>query len=362
MPTLDLLTQTARAWRAAGRAGTAIAVCSAEEALRHDRDAGHDAQITTSPLQLAAYVGAEQRVSVYATYASLPVLIAAHRDHALPRWDVLIIDEAHRTAGRLGKAWAAVHHDAQIPARRRLYQTATPRIWASDALDAQPVATMDDTDLFGSVAYRLGHGEAIRRGLLADYQILVPVVADHDVHRLLTDTAELDGEATRTIALQVALLRAIREAGLDGSSLTTGASKQPVPWPIRCPPPRKRLGYSRTAPSGRGGSPARSPTPPAPASQKNSPATRECRSSPTPACSAKVSTCQTSMQWCSPTRKAPPSTPSRPSAGPYAKPRRRQTRHDRRPRLHRLRTRSRARHRVLGLRTPVADPARTACA
>ncbi|MFD9223698.1 hypothetical protein ACFWDI_27720 [Streptomyces sp. NPDC060064] len=42
------------------------------------------------------------------------------------------VDEAHRTAGRLGKAWAAIHHDAQIPAARRLYLTATPRIWDPD--------------------------------------------------------------------------------------------------------------------------------------------------------------------------------------------------------------------------------------
>lgn len=213
VPTLDLLTQTARAWREAGRPGLAVAVCSAEEALRHDHDAARAAEITTSPAQLAALLRADGPVSVYATYASLPVLVAAHRDHALPRWHFCVIDEAHRTAGRLGKAWAAVHHDEQIPALRRLYQTATPRIWASEAMDDQPVATMDDTAIFGPVAYTLGFGAAIERGLLADYQVLVPIVSDNDLHHLLSNHSTA-GESARTTALQIAILRAVTDAQL----------------------------------------------------------------------------------------------------------------------------------------------------
>ncbi|WP_189308771.1 DEAD/DEAH box helicase family protein, partial [Streptomyces albospinus] len=174
VPTLDLLSQTVRSWHAAGRKGPAVAVCSARQAVEHP-SAG-DIPMTTDPAELAALTPAEDGpVTVYATYASLPTLLAAHHTHRLPAWDLAVVDEAHRTAGRLGKAWAAIHHNDQIPAHRRLYLTATPRIWDPDNDRADdPVASMDDETLFGPVAYRLTLSDAIDLGLLADYQILVP--------------------------------------------------------------------------------------------------------------------------------------------------------------------------------------------
>ncbi|MGI5451419.1 Helicase associated domain protein [Streptomyces sp. CA-243310] len=209
VPTLDLLAQTVETWQAAGREGVAIAVCSAEEVMEH-----RGGDVTSSPSQLAALSRNGAPVSVYATYASLPVLTAAHRDHALPAWDLAIIDEAHRTAGALGKAWAAIHHDEVIPARRRLYQTATPRVWAGNASDSTPLATMDDHRIFGQVAYRLGFGEAIERGLLADYNVLVPVVTDADLADTLTTGRAPGDKQTRNAALQTAIVRAIKQTGV----------------------------------------------------------------------------------------------------------------------------------------------------
>ncbi len=127
LPTLDLLSQTIRSWRLAGRRGAAVAVCSQRQALDHE-PLGADVPLTTNPAELASLAGqfSPGPATVYATYASLPAVIAAHRDHHLPTWDLVVVDEAHRTAGRLGKAWAAIHHDDQVPAARRLYLTATP--------------------------------------------------------------------------------------------------------------------------------------------------------------------------------------------------------------------------------------------
>jgi superfamily II DNA or RNA helicase len=212
VPTLNLLGQTARAWKDSGRWGRAIGVCSTDE-VAHQVGA---MEVTTSPAELAALAHGDGPLSVYATYASLPVLVAAHRDHGLPAWDLVIVDEAHRTAGRLGKQWAAIHHNAQVPARLRLYQTATPRVWAVSDPET-PLATMSDTELFGEVAYRLGLGEAIKRGLLADYQVLVPVVNDTDIHQMLAavpNRGNLPAEALRNAALQIAVLQAIRDRNL----------------------------------------------------------------------------------------------------------------------------------------------------
>ncbi|MFD6311102.1 DEAD/DEAH box helicase [Streptomyces nigra] len=216
LPTLDLLSQTIRSWRLAGRKGTAIAVCSQRQALDHE-PLGADVPLTTDPAELAALVGQSSPgpVTVYATYASLPAVIAAHHDHRLPTWDLVVVDEAHRTAGRLGKAWAAIHHDDQVPAARRLYLTATPRIWdpddAPDGDGAETVASMDDETLFGPVAYHLNLSDAIDLGLLADYQILVPVVTDADLRDWLATGVGAGVDGLRLAGRQVAALRAIHD-------------------------------------------------------------------------------------------------------------------------------------------------------
>ncbi|MEI5011681.1 Helicase associated domain protein [Streptomyces sp. PmtA] len=212
VPTLDLLSQTARSWHAAGRKGRAVAVCSARQAIDHT-PAGN-LPMTTDPTELTTLTPAEAggSVTVYATYASLPTLLAAHHSHRLPAWDFAVVDEAHRTAGRLGKAWAAIHHDDQIPANRRLYLTATPRIWDPDNDRAEdPVASMDDETLYGPVAYRLTLSDAIDLGLLADYQILVPVVDDTDLRDWLATGPGAGIDGLRLAGRQVAVLRAIHD-------------------------------------------------------------------------------------------------------------------------------------------------------
>ncbi|MFE9413879.1 Helicase associated domain protein [Streptomyces sp. NPDC006704] len=216
LPTLDLLSQTIRSWRQAGRKGAAVAVCSQRQALDHE-SFGSDIPLTTDPTELATLT--EQPncgpATYYATYASLPAVIAAHRDHRLPSWDLVVVDEAHRTAGRLGKAWAAIHHDDQVPAARRLYLTATPRIWdpedAPDTDGAEGAASMDDEALFGPVAYRLNLSDAIDLGLLADYQILVPVVTDTDLRDWLATGPGAGVDGLRLAGRQVAALRAIHD-------------------------------------------------------------------------------------------------------------------------------------------------------
>ncbi|MEU2309415.1 DEAD/DEAH box helicase family protein, partial [Streptomyces misionensis] len=215
LPTLDLLSQTIRSWRAAGRKGTTIAVCSARQALDHE-PLGADTPLTTDPGELTALATPPRPgpITAYATYASLPAVLAAHHDYHLPPWDIVVVDEAHRTAGRLGKAWAAAHHNDQLPAARRLYLTATPRIWDPDEDrdgDTEAVASMDDERIFGPVAYRLTLSDAIDLGLLADYQILVPVVTDTDLRDWLATGPGAGVDGLRLAGRQVAALRAIHD-------------------------------------------------------------------------------------------------------------------------------------------------------
>ncbi|MFJ8746163.1 Helicase associated domain protein [Embleya sp. NPDC127516] len=147
VPTLDLLTQTVTAWRNAGRtAGTQIAVCS----LGGDRtldEAG--VRCTTSAPRIALWAGVSGPVTVYATYQSLGAVLTAHQGAyglALAGFDLVVVDEAHRTSGSVGKEWAAVHDNTRLPATRRLYLTATPRVWEPPANSAYSEATLSDAD------------------------------------------------------------------------------------------------------------------------------------------------------------------------------------------------------------------------
>ncbi|MFJ6636970.1 Helicase associated domain protein [Streptomyces sp. NPDC091376] len=198
LPTLDLLAQTVREWRAYGHRGPSVAVCSMED---DPRLYALGVRSTTSAPQLALWHG-RGAVTVYATYASLPVLMAAHEGaFGLPMdvWDLVVVDEAHRTSGSLGKAWAAVHDQELLPAMRRLYMTATPRVWqerpprrwrregavdgeerpaAVDRLLEELACSMDDPAIFGPVLWELSLSEAVTRGLLARYQIVVTELRD----------------------------------------------------------------------------------------------------------------------------------------------------------------------------------------
>lgn len=228
LPTLDLLTQTMREWRSAGHTSPAVAVCSlADDPHLWDLKV----RSTTSPPQLALWHG-RGPVTVYATYASLPVLAEAHEGaYGLPMdvFDLVIVDEAHRTSGSMGKAWAAIHDQDVIPAMRRLYMTATPRIWKErpprkleramsetgepfegwDRLPQELACSMDDPKIYGPVVYELSLASAVSGGLLARYQIVVveltdPVVTPARLAGPENREEEVRGE--RMGALQAALL------------------------------------------------------------------------------------------------------------------------------------------------------------
>ncbi|WP_030993325.1 DEAD/DEAH box helicase [Streptomyces sp. NRRL S-1813] len=207
VPTLGLLAQTASVWREAGRRGPMFGACSLS---------GEDAQIlqcTTDEAELVGWVSGLESVTVFATYASLGlgVLERSHRA-GLGAWDLVVVDEAHRTSGALGKAWAGVHDDGRVPALRRLYMTATPRLWEVPDREGperggELVASMDDEAVFGPVVYRLSLSEAIERGLIARYQVVCVDIADPGL-----PVTELAGGAGRTARVRGARLAALQTA------------------------------------------------------------------------------------------------------------------------------------------------------
>ncbi|MFC7891900.1 Helicase associated domain protein [Streptomyces sp. NPDC057381] len=219
VPSLDLLTQTEAAWREGGRTGPVVGVSS----LR-----GEDGTFpnTTDVRELVDWVRPFDKVTVFATYASLGLgtLERAHRA-GLPGWDLIVVDEAHRTSGRLGKPWAIVHDNTRVPAVRRLYMTATPRLWqleddAGQGAPGELVASMEDDPEgpFGSRAYTLSLSEAIDRGISAPYQVVCVDITDAQLRaaRLLGAEGLSDEvRGARLAALQTALVKASAEEGFD---------------------------------------------------------------------------------------------------------------------------------------------------
>ncbi|MEU7297079.1 Helicase associated domain protein [Streptomyces exfoliatus] len=229
VPTLDLLVQTAQAWRAVGHRAPMVAVCSLEndEALEQ-----LGVQTTTNPIQLALWAGSGP-VVLFATYASLvdredpedptgqrkirgpleAALAGGERLYGqrMAPFDLAIVDEAHGTAGDLGRPWAAIHDNARIPADFRLYLTATPRILAAprpqkgaDGQEAELATMADDPNgTYGAWIAELGLSEAIEREILAGFEI--DVLEIHDPSPVLGESEEAR-RGRRLALLQTALL------------------------------------------------------------------------------------------------------------------------------------------------------------
>ncbi|MFD3780292.1 Helicase associated domain protein [Streptomyces sp. NPDC058612] len=229
VPTLDLLAQTAQAWRLVGHRAPMVAVCSLEnDAVLNELGV----RTTTNPIQLALWAGSGP-VVVFATYASLvdredidaPVdqrktrgpleaaLAGGERLYGqrMAPFDLAIVDEAHGTAGDLGRPWAAIHDNARIPADFRLYLTATPRILAAarpqrgaDGQEAEIASMADDPDgTYGAWLAELGLSEAIEREILAGFEI--DVLEIRDPSPVLGESEEAR-RGRRLALLQTALL------------------------------------------------------------------------------------------------------------------------------------------------------------
>ncbi|MFI9206127.1 Helicase associated domain protein [Streptomyces sp. NPDC053048] len=219
VPTLDLLTQTAAAWREDGRTGAMLGVCS----LRASDSGGMPC--TTDPAELLAWVQGLEQVTVFATYAAVGLGILQHA-HAqgLGVWDLMVVDEAHRTSGDAGKPWASVHDQAKIPAARRLYMTATARIWEAaegtrgDGEEPRLIASMDpDSTVFGPVAFKLTLSDAISRGLVAPYQVVCADISDPELHQAHEQAASAGSDevrGARLAALQTGILAAAAQERL----------------------------------------------------------------------------------------------------------------------------------------------------
>ncbi|MFI7388027.1 Helicase associated domain protein [Streptomyces sp. NPDC049813] len=217
VPTLDLLVQMATAWRRdGGRGGAMVGVCSLPA-----KDSG-GLPCTTDEAELADWVRDLDTATLFGTYASVDVVRKAHA-LGLAEFDLVVVDEAHRTSGDGLKPWAAVHDQDKLHAARRLYMTATPRVWAppgggdgGQGGEARLVASMsEDSPVFGPVAYKLTLSEAIEHGLIAPYQVVCVDIRDPEYgHRAQLGSGTQRVRGARLAALQAGVLTAAARENL----------------------------------------------------------------------------------------------------------------------------------------------------
>lgn len=217
VPSLSLLSQTLTEWTQESETPLhSFAVCSDSDVGKKKRQsAENDApQLLTHELQYPATTNPErlmlemtarhddQHMSVvFSTYHSINVISEAQNSHKLPEFDLIICDEAHRTTGATFDGddesnFVRVHDEDFIHGNKRIYMTATPRIYGESAkesakTDKVAICSMDDPKLYGQELYTISFSEAVRRELLCDYKVIVLAIdqshVDRRIQKLLSD-------------------------------------------------------------------------------------------------------------------------------------------------------------------------------
>ncbi|MBE3076997.1 DEAD/DEAH box helicase [Clavibacter michiganensis subsp. michiganensis] len=255
VPSIALLSQTLREWSAERAMDMrAFAVCSDTKVGRISEDftvADLAYPATTNTTQLLAEVkksSAPDGLTVFfSTYQSIDVIAQAQAEGLAP-FDLVICDEAHRTAGfrRQGadeSAFLRVHSDDAVQAQARLYMTATPKIYAESARtqadeNAAVLYSMDDEAVFGPVFHRLGFGEAVERDLLTDYKVLVLTIDEDSIGSAFQDTFAADGELNIPDAARiVGIYNGLAKRGVQGIDTTTPNAHKPL---------RRAVAFSRS--------------------------------------------------------------------------------------------------------------------
>lgn len=237
VPSIALLAQSLREWASqADRPMHAFAICSDSKVGRNSED------YTLTDLAFPATTNAKDLIRevtkarnpegltvFFSTYQSIDVLVEA-QTQGLAEFDLVICDEAHRTTGVLGSVNGAdeshfvrVHDNSKLHATKRLYMTATPKIFGeavkSKAKDAAiEIASMDDEAVFGPEFHRLGFGEAVERDLLTDYRVLVLAVSEDAVAtEFQQQFADNNNELNIDDAARVTgIYKALSKSGVDG--------------------------------------------------------------------------------------------------------------------------------------------------
>lgn len=211
VPSLSLLSQTLTEWTQESAVPLhSFAVCSDSDVgkkRKKDDDIvqtfAHELRYpaTTNAARLAEEIARRHDAAhmsvVFATYHSIEVVSRAQNKFDLPPFDIVICDEAHRTTGvTFGdddeSHFVQIHDAAFIHSAKRLYMTATPRIYADSAKalaekENAALCSMDDPTKYGETLHTITFSEAVAQGLLVDYKVIVLAIEESHVNRRLQE-------------------------------------------------------------------------------------------------------------------------------------------------------------------------------
>ncbi|MFH9606920.1 DEAD/DEAH box helicase family protein [Streptomyces sp. NPDC017448] len=213
VPSKELVRQTFVDWRREVAGGVDGLLVFSDSAV-------DDSIATTDAQDIADFLsGKSDRLKlIVGTYHSAQRVAEAYvlRPGMKP-FDVLVLDEAHRTAGKATGEFAAALDNSKIPADFRLFLTATTRVHSEED-GADDVVSMDDAGVYGPLCFELTFGAAISEALLSDFTVAVAVVDDAEVHRVLSQQSSArwaKGLTASQVATQIAVARAVEKYGLE---------------------------------------------------------------------------------------------------------------------------------------------------
>lgn len=239
VPSIALLQQTLNEWTAqADLPIRPFAVCSDSSVGRRENEdvSAHDLGFpaTTDPAKLfhrfQISTGEETISVVFSTYQSIDVIHQAQQ-LGLGEFDLVICDEAHRTTGISqpgsdDSAFVRVHNTEFLAAKKRLYMTATPRVYVEDskakaAKDGIVTYSMDDEHTFGPEFHHLGFGRAVEMGHLSDYKVLILAVDEESVATSFQDLLAREGDMNLDdVARIVGCWNGLSKRGVNGERLS----------------------------------------------------------------------------------------------------------------------------------------------
>lgn len=214
VPSLSLLSQSLTEWTQESAIQiNSFAVCSDSDVGKKHAQEDDRVIVGISDLQYPATTNAnslkkeialarqqypDAMTVVFSTYHSIAVLRNAQQgDNALPAFDFIICDEAHRTTGATydgdeESAFVRIHDNGYIHGKKRLYMTATPRIYAENSKQKAKdesiiVYSMDDVPTYGEELYVISFSQAVARDLLVDYKVIVLAVEESHINRRLQE-------------------------------------------------------------------------------------------------------------------------------------------------------------------------------
>ena len=212
-------------------------VCSDVEVGRRGRSSDDVIQLTPSELKIPPTTDAKNLAEqastdmvdaitiVFGTYHSIEVIHDAQHEHGLPNFDLIVCDEAHRTTGQYDKGkeeeasmFVRVHDADYVRSRKRLYMTATPRIYTTSskskaAKGAITLCSMDNPEQFGNVLFYKSFAWAVENELLSDYRVIVLAIDEQTISKALQNILESDDsdikldDATKIVGCYKALMK-----------------------------------------------------------------------------------------------------------------------------------------------------------